>query len=119
MGLAETGVSARVVDLLSVIAVMSSCSAICTGPSTLSSSGGRVAERGGVSKRWAAHASACCLHVGRAENIEEELDLDLRTVQTAVLNLARSPLSFLDGRVGTAAAAALRFREAVSLALHP
>lgn len=60
-----------------------------------------------------------CLHVGRAENVDEELDLDLRTVQTAVLNIARSPLSFLDGRVGTAAAAALRFREAVSLAIHP
>lgn len=47
-----------------------------------------------------------------AENVNEELDVDLGSIQTAVLNLARSPLSFLDGRVGTAAAAALRFREA-------
>lgn len=48
-----------------------------------------------------------------------ELEVELPAVQAGLLTIARSPLAFLDGKVGTRAAAALRFREAVSAPPHP
>ena len=55
----------------------------------------------------------------RRDNVFAELEVDLGQVQAGILDIARSPVDFLDGKLSTAAAAALRFREAVSAPAAP